>query len=690
MPSPAEPKPKGGGWAAKFGFGSRKAKKTTPKIEKPKPVQNAYDPANTYSGRYGQIHDAVVITKPPPLVIRVIPNRPRVGDVPINQFEAPRPAPAPPVNSRLAPNSITLPEQSLTTYGRGEVDLNGQEVETPAWMRFNGAGHQGQVRSTPRQELVDEELDSMVLPPGLLAERRSRLRSSMAVEDRTTMPIDFYSRSRPNLLSGHRTIPAENRTILAVEDCTSTPIESHNRPRHNLRGGLRTMPAEHCAILAAEKRAILAAEERAILAAEERISMPTELHTNPQVEQPIPSIEPAPIHSRMPRGMRTDYLKTLWEHDLLRNPQSAPSVISVSTVDTYILDRPVSMAASFVSSETDDDESTVGSHSTPSAGASVLSIASVVTCIFNPVVAAVASSTLFVSDTMVSGINHEAGALMPSEDPVLVRKLGDKDDWLHSELYGFLDSIVVVKDRSSDACSDACSNAGSDAGSVYTENTPGCWIGDPGDWNSENYSLFQEDTPSECAGEVESQAMDNNFDQQIGIATTSPSDRFGPQVAFTESQNVLPVVDEGGAEALGGWPLQDNDHFEFPIEDGRSVHSFSPLIEQSPAYQNGSRPQAPKLALQTLEGPLDLVVNGQPTVRVTESLLPEIANQINSTVENGGSANLASPPLKAPRTPPGLVRWMRHLTGSRGAQHREARRARPRRWYLLRDRSDST
>lgn len=657
MSSPDEPKPKGGGWAAKFGFGSRKATKKIPKIEKPKPDHKPrverlrVDPANTYTGRFGQIQDAVVITKPPPLVIRVIPNRPRVGDIPINQFEAPRPAPAPPI-SRSGPNSIALPEQSLTTYGfQGQI-VSGQEPidEEPMWRR-----------------------------------RLAEHRSNMAVEDRTTMKIDFHSRPRPNPPSGRRTIPVEHRTIPAVEDRTSTPIDPRNRFKSNPQAELYTMPAEHCAILAAEGRAILAAEGRtilaaegrAILAAEGRTSMPTELHINPQ---PIPSTESAPIHSPMPRGMRTDYLKTLWERDLLRNPQSAPSVISVSTIDTCIFDRPVSMAASLISSETDDDESTIGPHSAPS----VLSIASVVTCIFNPLDAAAVSSTPFASDALVSDINHKASALMPSEDLVLVRKRGDEDDWLHGELYGYLDSIVVVKDRSSDACSDAGVNAGSDAGSVYTQNTPGRWIGDPGDWNSENYSLFQENTPSE-PGEAEPQATDNNFDQQIGIATTSPSDRFSPQIASTELQNVLPAVDGGGADALGGWPLRDSNRFEFPIEDGRSARPFSPLTAQSPACQNNSRPQASKLAFQALEEPLDPVANGQPT----GSLLPETANQINSTVENGGSANPGSLPPGAPRTRPRLVRWLRHLTESKDAQRQEARRARPRRWYLLRDRSNS-
>lgn len=611
-------------WASRFGFGSRKATASTPKIEKSKPVQKAYverlevNPANTYSGRFGQIHETVVVTKPPPVVIRVIPNRPRVRDVSIIRYDAPP-------RSRLAPRSTAPPEQSLTTPNpndRNEMELNREGAE--ARPRFIGERPEDQGRSIP--ELIAEELNNLMVP----------------------------------------TREKKQKQNLPTERCTIQPIEN-------------------------------------------RINIPTKLHINPQVEQPIPPTEPAPIHPPIPRGLKADYLKNLWEHDLLRNPQSAPSVVSVSTVDTCIFDRPVSAAASFIPSETDDDESTTGSFSVSTVGTSIYSIASVVTCIYNPYVAAAVPSTPCASDTLVGGVNREARALMPSEDPVLVRKSGDKDDWLHAELYdqlhtelhGYLDSTVEVKDRSSDACSaykentPGCCNGNvrdrsSDACSVYEENTPGCWNGNVGDWSSENYSFFQENTPSECAGKVESQATDNNFDQQIGIATTSPSDQFGPQIASTELQNVLPAINGGGADSLSGWPLQDNDNFEFTIEDGRSVCSLSPLLEQSPACQNNSRPQVPELAFQALGEPLDPVATGNPTRRLTESLLPETANQINSVVENGCLANPTSPPLEVPRTSPRFKRWLHSLGGSKDAQYREERLAWPRRWYLLRDESDST
>lgn len=600
MPSQNKTKPQASGWAAKFSFGGNAGRcdtSATPgssRVAKPKPMAIAYNsrfdlqPPSHYCGKFSGIQQKIVIPKPKPLVIRVIHNPPQLTR---EEVEAQR-------NTR-APECIIPFRTLITPKSNGTLTASKPDDTLTA-------SKSDDILTVPKPDDTDKvELAGwgVVTHPLVLASEESTQDQGISAP------------------------PTEDITSLSPRELFYMELENMGLGREQDRCWLNQL-----------------AERRTRLSIERRTSTLTDLHVSPRMGQPILLTNP-PL---TPRGLRTDYIKILWEKDLLRNPQRTPSVISVSTVDTCILDRPTSAAASFVSSETAAFESSLPTtHSRPvSIGNSInyeASIASVVTCIFNPQVAVAAPPSPFTSVTSVGGVSHEGGELV-----------GVHVEDLHN----------LVLDGETDS-RDGRLQPGAGNNLEFT-------VEDDGGWNSDTYSLFGENTPGCWAGEDESQATDSNFDQRIGIATTSPSglldSRPSSQVidlAFTELESILgPVVNGERVNSLSGWPLQDNDNFEFTIEDGRSV-SDTPLPGASTVTSDGeSGPQALESAVLALG---------------------ELINLTEHEVETDSLTKSTNPLPKKPRPPVLLKRWFHRLKGMGGTKGEEQQAAKPGRWNLLRD-----
>lgn len=266
------------------------------------------------------------------------------------------------------------------------------------------------------------------------------------------------------------------------------------------------------------------------------------------------------------RAMRTDYIRVLWERDLLRNPYSAPSVISVASVATNILDR-FSIAGSIISPDTETNESTLFA-SQSRAGSSLgipityepsISSSSVVTRIYSPKIDDISSSsgsvyTLSSSDSSDDGSSFQANC---SSD-IGVAALPSPDSSAYTCIYN---PHIDAPDSPAYTC-------------IYNPHTD--VVTSPSPDPSVHTCIYNPD--------------DND------VATSSGSDSSGHgssykamKNAFRDVEDILfPDVDAEKTEDTKGWllPGQDND-FDFTDHHSSKSEVFSLFGEDTPGCWAG-------------------------------------------------------------------------------------------------------
>lgn len=453
------------------------------------------------------------------------------------------------------------------------------------------------------------------------------------------------------------------------------------------------------------------------------------------------STELPPTPPQLRRAMRTDYVRVLWERDLLRTPYSPPSVISVASVATNILDR-FSIAGSIISPDTEDNESILlapQSHLGSSLGIPItyepsISSSSVVTRIYSPQIDAISSSSGSVYALSSSGSLDNGSSFQANHSSDIdVAALPSPDSSVYTRIYN--PHIDVVTSPSVHACSynpdvddvttssvSDCSDHGSsykamenafrdvenllypDVNAEKTEDTNGWPL--PGQDNgfdftdrrgsgSETLSLFGEDTFGYWAGESESQ-VDPHFSQQIGIATSCEPPttdgkygEFALEVAFCSLRATLPPFLDGGLfEVTNGWPLPDEDDYyngiyNEPIED-YIYPDTTPLMEESyvSSSDDESGLRAMERAFQDVEDLLYPIMQDEASEKATGLPLPEKASKDHLPVENGSSNATASLPIEGTSLAPTIKRWIRRLKGKKGSKGEEQQVAKRARWAL--------
>lgn len=600
-------KPEGKGWATKYNlasvgdiigrFGSPKVAKQPPKI----PVYaSRFDTAaeNTYCGRFGAVHDAIVIPKRKPLVITLIPNPPRM--------------------SRRFSNSRPLLFQSSSS-----VD----SVPEP------GSGY---------SDMAGANYVEQVAQAGLLT-----LKGENALVRYGVSPV-----------VEHMTSPVI-QTLQGSGNDLSAPVKRRRRRKTDL--GLSNVPKEfqHLPPLP---------------------NPPTKpLPALPAGELPYKSTEPL---TRLPRGLRADYIRVLWERELLRNLSTAPSVISVSSVDTTILDQ-TSMAESFVSPEIEADESVLLTpHSRPDLFIQIPttytpSVSSAVTRIYSPQTDATTPSSSEHSDSTCTynpQIDASSSTYSTPDHSSSFRAMQVAFQDVEDLLYPITNEDKRKATRAWPLCCEQDDSFNpADARSL----------------KSDTFSLFGEGTPGCWAGESELQ-VDTTSSQQIGTATSCDSkaefDKYGEEaleLAFCALQATLPPF----ADGMKGWQLLEeddyydenyNEHYnELNIEDD-DYSDTTPLLQASRARaladEFGS--EAMERAFKDVEDLLHPIMNSETPESDTVSTLPKKSDQVHSLKPTAPAGNSFAPTI---------TRWIRHLKGKKGTKGEQQQTAKLERRNLAKE-----
>lgn len=624
MTAPAISKPEGKGWATKYNltsvgdiigrFGSAPSS-SSPKVAKKPPKVLIYAPRletaadNSYHGRFGAVHDAIVIPKRKPLVITLIPNPPRM--------------------SRRFPNSQSFPSENSSGVDRYSDMAGANYIEQAVdgdILTLNGVNPVAQCGSSP-------------------------------VAEHTTSPVIHNLQASGNDLS--------------------TPVKRRRRRKSDW--ALSNIPREfdHLPPLP---------------------NPPTKpLPALPAGQLPYKSTEPL---TKLPRGLRADYIRVLWERDLLRNSPAAPSVISVPSIDTTILDR-ISMVGSFVSPDTEVDESVLLSLDSFIETPTVYtpSVSSAVTAIYSPQTdAATPSSPEHSDSTCIYKEQIYAASSSTYSTP-------DHSSSFRAMQVAFQDVEALLYPVASAEKMEA------------TRAWPLC-VGNQDDYfnsadsrslKSDTFSLFGEGTPGCWAGEPEPQ-VDIISSQKIGTATSCDSktefDKYGEEaleLAFCALRATLPPF----ADGMNGWQLLEedshydknynehyghyghynknyNEHYDELTIENENYSDTTPLLEASRACtladEFGS--EAMERAFKDVEDLLHPIVNGEALESDTMSTLPKKSDQVHLPVEND------SPKSTAPAGTsfaPTITRWIRHLKGKKGTKGEQQQTAKRERWNLTKE-----
>lgn len=287
------------------------------------------------------------------------------------------------------------------------------------------------------------------------------------------------------------------------------------------------------------------------------------------IPTPFSAMLPTELPSSPPqlrRAMRTDYIRVLWERDLLRNPYSAPSVISVASVATNILDR-FSIAGSIISPDTESNESTLlAPQSRPGSSLGIpityepsISSSSVVTRIYSPMIDAISSSSGSVYDLSSSGSSDDGSSFQANcSSDIGVATLPPPDSPAYTCIYN---PHIDVPDSSAYTCiynphSDVVTSPSSDP-SVHTY-------------------------------------IYNPDDNDVATSSGSDSSDHGSSYkamknAFRDVEDILfPSVDAEKTEDTKGWPLPEQDNgFDFTDRCSSKSEILSLFGEDTPGCWAG-------------------------------------------------------------------------------------------------------
>lgn len=618
MTPPTKSKSEGKGWATKcnlasvggiigrFGSPSTSSPKVAKKLPKIPNYISRFETAaeNTYGGRFGAVHDAIVIPKRKPLVITLIPNPPRMS----RRFSDSRPL------LSTSSSGVNLAPEPGSRYS----DIDGanyieQEAEADLFT-LNGAN---------------------ILPQ----------RGFSSVAESTNSPIIQKIQESKNNLSA----PVKRRKKRKIDHGLSNiPKEFHQLPP------LPNPPTKPLPAL-------------------------------PTDQLPYQSTGPL---TRLPRGLRTDYIRVLWERELLRNSPACPSVISVPSVDTTILNR-ISMAGSLVSPDTGADKSVLlipNSHPilsikiptpyTPSVSSAVTRIHSPQTDATTPS-SSEHSDSNYIYNPQIDTASSSVYSTPDHSSSFRAMQVAFQD--VEALLYPVIDAEKREPTREWPLCEQGdnfnptdARNLKSDTFSLFGEDTPGCWAGEPG---------------------PELQA-DTNSSQQIGTAMSCDSkfefDKYGEEaldLAFCALQATLPPFTNG----MKGWKLLEDDSYydedfnehydELIIEDNNNSSDTTPLLEASRActWTDEFGSEAMERAFKDVEDLLHPIVYGEASESDTVSSLSKKPDQVHLPVEND------SPKSTAPAGTsfaPTITRWIRHLKGKKGTKGEQQQTAKRERWNL--------